>query len=402
MRVSGWTSEATFGRPVVVSVVTGSRADYGLLRWLLEALRREPGVELKLVATGMHLAAEFGHTYREIEADGFSIARKVPLLLSDDTAEGIAKSVGLGIISLSDCFQTLRPDLVIVLGDRFEIFAAAQASLLNHIPVAHLHGGETTEGAIDEMMRHAITKLSHLHFVSADLHRDRVVRMGESPERVFNVGALGLDNIEKLNLLTKAQFEERINFQFGPTNFLVTYHPATLGAIPPVEAFAELVEALKAFPEARILLTLPNADEGGRSLISAIRDWEKTSSQVKVYSSLGQLLYLSALKNFDVVIGNSSSGLIEAPAFGLPTVNIGPRQKGRLHGPTVLNCPEDRQSIQKAIEKALSAEFRAEIAEAPPAYGVPGAARKIVDILSRIELSQLRQKIFYEGAATHE
>jgi UDP-N-acetylglucosamine 2-epimerase (non-hydrolysing)/GDP/UDP-N,N'-diacetylbacillosamine 2-epimerase (hydrolysing) len=314
-----------------ICIVTGTRAEYGLLYWLMKEIQGDPDLELQTIATGMHLSPEFGLTYKKIEEDGFTINEKVEMLLSSDTPVGIAKSVGLGVIGFADALARQKPDIMVVLGDRFEILAAAQAAMIARIPIAHIHGGETTEGAIDEAIRHAVTKMAHFHFTAAEPYRRRIVQLGEAPERVMNYGAPGLDNIKKLKLLNRAAFEKAIKFSLGKMSFLVTYHPVTLSAANPDQSFKELTNALDQFPEAKIIFTKANADTAGRIINYNIEKYVKQNPQrAKVFTSMGQLLYLSAIKNMDIVIGNSSSGITEAPSFCKPTVNIGQRQRGRL------------------------------------------------------------------------
>jgi UDP-hydrolysing UDP-N-acetyl-D-glucosamine 2-epimerase len=380
-----------------ICVVTGSRADYGILRGLMKEIQADPSLELTVVATGMHLSPEFGHTEQNIEADGFQIQYRVESLLSSDTPTGVSKSVGLGVIGFADAFRQIQPDLIVLLGDRFEILAAAQAAMIGRCPIAHLHGGEITEGAVDESIRHAITKMSHLHFVSAEVHRGRVIQLGETPERVFNFGAPGLDAIHELKFLERTEFEQKFGVKWGSLNFLVTYHPVTLGSRDSVQALGELFNALDQFPKAHVLFTKPNADAEGRKISQLIDEYKaKYAGRVQVITSLGQLGYLSAVRIADVVIGNSSSGLIEAPALKKPTVNIGDRQKGRLRGSTVIDCTESAPEIIKAIQRALSSEFRATLASAKSPYGDGSASKHIKQVLASTDLAALTRKPFFD------
>ncbi len=380
-----------------IGVVTGTRADYGLLYWLMKELQSDQDLNLQVIATGMHLSPEFGLTYRVIEEDGFTIAASVEMLLSSDTAVGIAKSIGLGVIGFADALDRLRPDILVLLGDRYEILAAAQAALTARIPIAHLHGGEVTEGAIDDGMRHAITKMAHLHFVAAEPYRRRVIQLGEQPDTVFTVGAPGLDAVTRLKLLERKELENEAGFALGPINFLVTYHPATLGAATPGQAMQALLDALDYFPEAHIIFTRPNADTAGRVISSMIDDYvECHKDRTAVFTSLGQLRYLSAVKLVDVVIGNSSSGIIEAPAFKTPTVNIGERQTGRLKAASVLNCNEETVAIVAAIRTALSREFRETLPGVVPPYGMGEASVKIKENLKAVNLDGITRKRFYD------
>jgi UDP-N-acetylglucosamine 2-epimerase (non-hydrolysing)/GDP/UDP-N,N'-diacetylbacillosamine 2-epimerase (hydrolysing) len=375
-----------------ICIVTGTRAEYGLFYWLMKEVQADPDLHLQTVATGMHLSPEFGLTYRAIEADGFVIDAKVEMLLSSDTPVGIAKSIGLGVIGFADALERLRPDIVVVLGDRYETLAAAQAALVARIPVAHIHGGETTEGAIDESIRHAITKMSNLHFVAAEPYRSRVIQLGEHPDTVFNVGALGIENIKRLQLLDKVQFEQSINFNLGESCFLVTYHPATLGATSPRIAMQTLLHALDHYPNTRIIFTKPNSDTDGRILGQMIDDYaEHNRDRVAVFTSLGQVRYLSALHLVDAVIGNSSSGLIEAPACHVPTVNIGDRQAGRLKADSVIDSAETVEAIVAAIDKALSPEFRQEVKQGTTPYGYGNSAARIKDVLKQANLETAKR-----------
>lgn len=378
-----------------ICVVTGTRAEYGLLYWLMKEIKADPDLQLQLVVTGMHLSPEFGLTYRTIEENGLTIDAKVEMLLSSDTPVGIAKSIGLGVIGFADALERLNPDIMVVLGDRYEILAAAQAALVARVPVAHIHGGETTEGAIDESIRHAITKMSHLHFVAAEPYRSRVIQLGEHPDTVFNVGALGIENIKRLQLLDKSQLEQSINFELGTTCFLVTYHPATLGATAPQVAMQALLDALDHFPDARIVFTKPNSDTDGRVLGRMIDEYaHHNKGRVAVFTSMGQVRYLSALQFVDAVIGNSSSGIIEAPACNTPTVNIGDRQSGRLKADSIIDCLETVESIVAAINKALSPSFREIIKQGVSLYGYGESASEIKSHLKQANLSNTKR--FYD------
>jgi len=378
-----------------ICVVTGTRAEYGLLYWLMKEIQADKYLKLQLIVTGMHLSPEFGLTYRTIEEDGFAIDTKVEMLLSSDSPVGIAKSIGLGVIGFAEALERLMPDIMVVLGDRYEILAAVQAALVARIPVAHIHGGETTEGAIDESIRHAITKMARLHFVAAEPYRTRVIQLGEYPETVFNVGALGIENITRLPLLNKDQLEESINFELGTVYFLVTYHPATLGATASGTAMQSLLDALDDFPETKIIFTKPNSDTDGRTIGHMIDEYARhNKGRVSVFTSMGQVRYLSALRFADVVIGNSSSGIIEAPSFHTPTVNIGERQSGRLMANSIINCLETRESIVAAINKALSQSFREKAKQDVSLYGDGNTASQIKDYLKQASLSGTKH--FYD------
>lgn len=378
-----------------ICVVTGTRAEYGQLRWVMEGIRETPGLELQLIVTGMHLSSEFGLTYREIEQDGFQIDHKVEMLLSSDSATGVAKSMGLGMIGSGDALQQLQPDLMLVLGDRFEIFSAVAAAMVARVPVAHLHGGETTEGAFDEAIRHSITKMSHLHFVAAEEYRKRVIQLGEQPERVFLVGGLGLDNIKKLELLERPALEESLGFKLGKKNLLVTFHPVTLENATSTDQMTELLAALEALGDTNLIFTMPNADTGGRELIGMIEQYVSSHANARAYTSLGHLRYLSCIRHMDGVIGNSSSGLTEAPSFCKGTVNIGDRQRGRIKADSVIDCSPDRKSISAALTQLFSPEFQMKLKATRNPYGEGGASEKIVQVLQKYPLESIMKKSFY-------
>jgi len=381
-----------------VCVATGSRADFGLLRWVMEAIRHTPGLTLQVVATGMHLSPEFGLTYRDIEADGFRIDRKVEMLLSSDTALGISKSMGLGLIGFGEALAQLKPDILVVLGDRFEMLPAAAAALVARVPIAHLHGGETSEGAFDEAIRHSITKMAHLHFVAADEYRRRVVQLGEHPERVFLVGGLGVDAIRRLPRLDREALAQALDFQFGEKNLLVTFHPATLDHADSARQMAELLAALDEVPETHLIFTMPNADSEGRELCAMVDRFVARRKNARSYTSLGQLRYLSCLEHVDAVVGNSSSGLTEAPTFKKATVNIGDRQRGRLRAASVIDCEPDRAAIAAAIERIYSPDLRTSLETVRNPYGEGGASDLIVRVLREVSLDSIVKKAFYDLA----
>lgn len=379
-----------------ICIVTGTRAEYGLLRGVIDGVHRSPNLQLQLLATGMHLSPEFGLTYREIEADGYRIDTKVEMLVSADTASGIAKSMGLGLIGLGDAFQRLNPDLIVLLGDRFEVFAAAAAALVAGIPVAHLHGGETTEGAFDEAIRHSITKMSHLHFVAAEEYRLRVIQLGEQPDRVFLVGGLGVDAIQRLQLLDRAALEASLDFRLGEKNLLVTFHPVTLEADSSEQQMAELLAALATLKDTRLIFTMPNADNGSRSLARMIDEFVASHQAARAYASLGQLRYLSCLQLVDGVVGNSSSGLAEAPSLHTGTVNIGDRQRGRLKARSVIDCAPQREAILAAIHTLYTPDFQRQVRAAVNPYGQGGAGDKIVQVLEAYPLDGILKKSFHD------
>jgi GDP/UDP-N,N'-diacetylbacillosamine 2-epimerase (hydrolysing) len=380
-----------------ICIVTGSRAEYGLLHRIMRHLADDPSVELQVVATGMHLSAEFGNTWKQIEADGFRIDRRVDMLLSSDTPLSMAKSTGIGLIGMADALHDLAPDLLLILGDRFEILSAAAAAALMRIPVAHIHGGEATEGAIDDSIRHAITKLSHLHFTSTEHYRQRVIQMGETPDRVFCFGAPGIDSIASLPLLTRAELATSIGFDPGKLYLLITHHPVTLADSPTSDELEALFQALAELPDdIRWILTMPNADAGGRALADQIREFVgKHPGRAAAFTSLGQLRYLSAMKHCVAVVGNSSSGIIEAPALGVGVVNIGDRQKGRVQADSVINCPPRPKDILDALLLALSPSYRAAAAAVESPYGRAGASGRIAATLSTHPLAGLDRKVFH-------
>lgn len=384
-----------------ICIVTGSRAEYGLLYWLMKEIQDDPSLELQVVATGMHLAPEFGMTIRQIEMDGIPVIAKVDCLLASDSKVAMAKSLGLGIIGFADVFEHISPDVIVVLGDRFEILAAAQAAAILGFAIAHISGGEVTVGAIDEWIRHAISKVAWLHFAAAEPYRLRLIQLGESPERVFNVGDPGLDSIRKIPFIDRPKLFKELELPLdanGPV-FLVTYHPATLGEAPPHQAFEELLRALNQFPQATIVITKPNADSGGRQLGNMAEEWAlRRKSPTICVTSLGQFRYINLMRHSDVVIGNSSSGIVEAPALKIPTVNVGNRQLGRLKATSVIDCDERCEDIVSSINQALSQEFKSTTASTVSLYGDSDASVRIKNILGNFEFpaSGVLAKVFYD------
>ncbi|MBU4525058.1 MAG: UDP-N-acetylglucosamine 2-epimerase (hydrolyzing) [Desulfomicrobium sp.] len=372
-----------------IAVFTGSRAEYGLLYWLLKEIKESQSLALQLIVSGMHLSKEFGDTWRQIEADGFFIDSKVEMLLSSDTPVGIAKSVGLGTIGLADSLQSLNPDLLIILGDRFEALAAAQVAMILGIPIAHMHGGEITEGAYDDTIRHSITKMASLHFVAAEPYRKRVIQMGEAPASVFNVGALGLEHVLRTPRLSLDELAQDLSFPLRKPFFIVTYHPVTLLDEDPRQSMDEILTALDHFPEYQVILTYPNADNGGRGLIPMLKEHARNNPErAMAIQSMGSKRYLSALAESAAVIGNSSSGIIEAPSFGVPTVNIGTRQQGRLAAESVLHCAPHAQSIAECIRRALSAQHVLLSSRKSNPYGQGRTAQEIARVLRSADLSK--------------
>jgi UDP-hydrolysing UDP-N-acetyl-D-glucosamine 2-epimerase len=378
-----------------VTVFTGTRAEYGLLYWLIKDIQTNKDLNLQLLVSGTHLSPEFGLTYKQIESDGFVIDEKIEMLLSSDTSVGVAKSMGLGILGFTDALSRLNPDIIILLGDRFEALALAQVALVMKIPVVHLHGGEITEGAYDDAIRHAITKLSYLHATSTEEYRQRVMQLGEAPERVRNVGAIGLDHLRRSTLMTIEELSKSLSFSLKKPYFVVTYHPVTLGDETPEESFKALLNSLDAYPDYQILLTYPNADDGGRRIIPMLEKYARDNpSRVLAIPSLGQIRYLSTVLNSTAVIGNSSSGIIEVPSFDVPTVNIGVRQKGRLAAKSVINTKTDLQSISNAIKIAVARSYKEfdEVISNP--YGQGDASSQIIEMLNEFKFDPCKQ--FYD------
>ena len=386
-----------------VCVVSGSRAEYGLLRWVLEELRADPAIELRLVVTGTHLSPEFGRTEREIEADGFEINGRVESLVSSDSGAGVAKSIGLGTIGFADELVRQAPDVVLLLGDRFEILAAATAALALRIPIAHCHGGEVTEGSLDDAIRHAITKMARLHLVAAEEHRGRVVRMGEQPASVVVTGAPGLDGVRRLDPLSRDELARQLGLSLDSELIVVTYHPVTTDPAASTRELEALLEALGRRDDAVVVLSRPNADAGGRVLRAAVDAFADEMPQRRgAFDSLGRLRYLSALRHAAVVAGNSSSGIIEAPSFGVPTVNVGDRQRGRVRAASVIDVPAeasgDPDAVAAALERALSPAFREQAKGAVNPWGDGHASPRIVAALKALDVSSRGAKPFYDAA----
>jgi len=380
-----------------ICVITGTRAEYGLLYWLMREVDADKDLELQIIATGMHLSPEFGNTYQQIEKDGFVIDKKVDMLLSSDSGIGISKSMGLGMIGFSDVFNDLQPDLIVILGDRFEIFSAVSTAMIAKIPVVHIHGGEATEGLIDEPIRHSITKMSHLHFAATDEYKNRIIQLGEQPDKVFNVGGLGIDNINKLKLLSKADFEKSIGFKLGEKNILVTFHPVTLEKSTAKMQFQVLLNSISELINTKIIFTKANADTDGRIINSMIDDYvDNHKNNTIAFASMGQLNYLSALQFVDAVVGNSSSGLLEAPSFKIGTIDIGDRQRGRIKANSVISCLPKKRDIDKAFNQLYSENFQNIISNVENPYGKGGASKEIVRTIKDIDLDGILKKPFYD------
>lgn len=382
-----------------ICVVTGTRAEYGLMSRLIRLINDSDKTQLQLIATNMHLSPRFGNTYQEIEADGIKIDKKVPIIDDNapDTAVETLYSMSRALSGFAEAYAELKPDLVVVLGDRYEILAAATAALIERIPVAHLHGGEITEGAYDDAIRHSITKMSHLHFASTEEYRKRVIQLGEQPERVFNVGALGVENIKKLPLMSKEEIEKEIDFKIDYNTILVTYHPVTLGNRTAKEDIDDFITALEERNDLRVVFTMPNSDTGGQFIVDAINGFvNRNAERAKAYKSLGVLRYLSVMKQVAAVVGNSSSGLLEVPSFGIPTLNIGDRQNGRIAAESVYNCAPDKKSVLKGLNKVLSKEFRELAYVVSNPYEKANTAEEIFKVISTFPLDELNQKHFFD------
>jgi len=380
-----------------ICAVTGTRAEYGLLYWLMKSIEDNPMLELQIIATGMHLSPEFGLTYREIEKDSFTINRNIEMLLSADTPSAISKSTGLGLIGFADAYNELDPDIVVILGDRFELLAASTAALYAKIPIAHIHGGETTTGAFDEAIRHSITKMALLHFVAADEYLKRVIQLGENPKRVFNVGGLGVDAIRKTELNTKKKLMDNIGIQFAEKNLLITYHPVTLEKQTSQKHFQLLLDVLSEMEDIYLIFTMPNADSDGRIIKKMIDEFVLSHKERSIaFTSMGHLNYLSTLQFVDGVVGNSSSGLTEAPTFKIGTVNIGDRQKGRLKAKSVIDCKPTKKSIQNAVDILYSKDFQEMLPSVNNPYGEGNATQKIIDVLIKTPIPEEPKKEFYD------
>lgn len=378
-----------------ICVVTGTRAEYGILRRLMKAIHDEPELELQVIATGMHLSPEYGDTYKEIEKDGFTINWKVEMLLSSDTSTAISKSTGLGMIGFADAYVSLNPDIVVILGDRFEILSATVTALFAKTPIAHIHGGERTEGAFDEAIRHSITKMSWWHFVSAAEYQERVVQLGEDQKRVFNVGGLGIDAIRQAKLLSRKELMKKMGIQFGEKNLLITYHPVTLEKQTSQEHFQCLLDSLLEIKDVYLIFTMPNADSNSRIIKLMVDKFVSSHEQISIsFTTMGHLNYLSTLQYVDGVVGNSSSGLLEAPTFKVGTINIGDRQKGRLKAMSVIDCEPTKESIKNGFTKLYSTDFQKKLLSVVNPYGEGGATAKIMDILKSEPIPKELKKEF--------
>lgn len=382
-----------------ICVVTGTRAEYGLLSRLMRMIKESQETQLQTIATNMHLSPKYGNTYQEIEKDGFVIDYKIPIIDENDKDDAITtvKSMAKALSGFADAYNELKPNLLVVLGDRYEILAAATAAMIERIPIAHIHGGEITEGAYDDAIRHSITKMSHLHFASTEEYRRRIIQLGEQPDRVFYTGAIGVENVKKLHLMSKDEIEKEIDFEIDDKTILVTYHPVTLGDRMANEDIDDIIAALEVRKDLRIVFTMPNSDSGGRIIMDAINSFvARNADRSKAFKSLGVVRYLSVMKQAAAVVGNSSSGIVEVPSFGIPTLNIGDRQKGRIAADSVVNCSADMHSILMGLEKVLSPEFRSFASTVKNPYDKQGTSQAIFDVISNYPLGDLNKKRFYD------
>ena len=379
-----------------ICVVTGSRADYGLLRSVMQGIKNDPNLIIQVIATGMHLSPTFGLTYKEIESDGFFIDEKVEVITELDTPEEISESIAKGITGCAKAFNRLEPDLILLLGDRYEIFSAAIAAYVALIPIAHIHGGELTGGALDEAFRHSISKMSSLHFVAAEEYKKRLIQLGENPKKIYLAGGLGVDSIKKHKLLNKHELENKLNIKFLDKSLLITFHPVTLDSVSSEFQFKELLKALSNFKDTTLIFTMPNADTGGRKLINMVEEFVIENKNARAFISLGQLLYFSCISNMDGVVGNSSSGIIEVPSFKKATVNIGDRQLGRLQAESIINCKPLKKDILNAIEKLYSSSFQTLLDRVTNPYSGTGVNEKIVEVLGAISLDGIIKKAFHD------
>jgi GDP/UDP-N,N'-diacetylbacillosamine 2-epimerase (hydrolysing) len=379
-----------------ICVVTATRAEYGSLFWIMKEIDRDSSLELQLIVTGAHLSAEFGLTYKEIQKD-FCIDKKIEILLSSDSAIGISKSMGLIQISFAEAYDDLKPDAVVILGDRYELLSAASSAMILGLPIVHLAGGERSEGAFDESIRHAITKLSHIHCAATEEYKNRIIQLGENPRNVFNVGGFGIDNILRLKLLSKKEFEKSINFKLNKKNILLTFHPVTLEKDSSQKQFQELLDSVDDLKDTNIIFTKANSDTDGRIINQMIDKYvAKNSDRSVEFTSLGQLRYLSALQYVDAMVGNSSSGLAEAPSFKIGTINIGDRQKGRIKADSVIDCLPDKASIKNAFKVLYSKEFQSVIKTSKNPYGDACASKKIIKVLKTVQLDDILKKEFFD------
>lgn len=381
-----------------ICVVTGTRAEYGLLSRLLKMIQDSPLTDLQIIATNMHLSPKYGETYKEIESDGFVIDKKVPMIVDGpDNSNTTLKCMSMALSGFADAYDELKPDLVVVLGDRYEILAAATAALISRIPIAHISGGDVTEGAYDDAIRHSITKMSQLHFPSTEVYRRRVIQLGEQPDRVFNVGSTGIENIKMLPLLVKDEIDKFIGMTLDRNTILVTYHPVTLGKSSTETDIKNFIEALEELPDIKVIFTMPNSDTGASAIVEAIEGFvNRNSNRAKAFKSMGVKRYLSVMSQVGAVVGNSSSGIVETPSFGIPTLNIGDRQKGRLQADSIVNCETNKKSVIEGLKLVLSSEMQEKAKHTVNPYEQLDSAQKIFKVISTYPLDKLNQKHFYD------
>ena len=379
-----------------ICVITSGRADYGLLRWVMKGIKDDPQLVLQIIVTGMHLSKTFGQTCKDLEIDKFHVNKRIELPIDDDSVQGITDSISVAITEFTEAFNVLSPDLILILGDRFEIFSAACAALVSKIPVAHLYGGEVTSGAYDEAFRHSITKMSHIHFVANDIYRNRVIQLGENPSQVFLIGSLGVENTRKIEILSRDKIEKLLKVKFKSKSLLVTFHPTTLDSETPEDQFTQLLKVLTDLKDTTIIFTLPNADTGGQKIIKMIKNFVEKNSNSFSFASLGQHLYFSVISQVDGVIGNSSSGIIEVPSLNKGTVNIGDRQLGRQQTATIINCQPEANKIREAIETLYTDDFKKKLKNFRSTNDNIDVSYKIIKILREISLDGILKKRFYD------
>ena len=379
-----------------ICVVSTSRADYGLLFWLLKEIEKSRFLELSLLLSGSHLEERLGLTYKEVQRD-FKHFYKVPLGLENDDETALCLAFSAGVAGFSKVLEQIKPDIMVLLGDRYEMLSAGIAGMLRAVPLAHIHGGESTQGAIDEGIRHALTKMSHIHFCATSLYKRRIIQLGENPARVYNVGGLGVENIKRLELLGKKDFENSLGFKLGKKNILVTFHPQTIEKKSASKQFSQILNALDSLKDTHLIFTGANADNGGKIINEMAQSYCFKNPEKAIFAiSLGQLRYLSAIKHADIVLGNSSSGISEAPSLKKATINIGNRQKGRIKAPSIIDAKCDKSAILKAIKKAYSKDFQAKLKSVKNPYDSGFASKKIIKVLENIKLNGILKKKFYD------
>ena len=380
-----------------ICIVSGSRAEFGLLRFVIEGVKNSSLLDLQLIVTGMHLSTEYGLTYKEIEKCGFKIDKKIETVLASDTPSSITKSTGLGLIGCAQSFEELNPDCVVILGDRYEVFACALAALFFKIPIVHIHGGELTRGSFDDSIRHSITKMSWFHFVASEEYKNRVIQLGENPKNIRNVGGLGVDSIKRLKLLKKNELKLKKAINFGERNLLITFHPSTLEIKSSKKQIENLISSLNEIKNCYFIFTMPNADTDSKIIKNVIKEFvNKNKNRAISFTSLGQRKYLSVLQFVDAVVGNSSSGLLEAPSFKIGTINIGKRQDGRMKSKSIIDCDPTKRSISSALKKLFSKDFKETLKSVENPYGDGNASSNIIDFLEEVKLPNSIDKKFFD------